>query len=327
MQKKLEDLIRMMGGDEDMPNTDKLRDAELARKDLEKAVTVAFNDLLDSKMKVSTGKTVQLFDEEETVKGVAIYEISPTEKDWTKIFTDAFNAVYYKGSYLYNVMEYYAEMDSHLDVDDWKDEVLEEIEELAEELADEEIKIEVVMKGNTIIRQRLFNEEGQAGYELLTSGKETRFLLYYGADDKITPVVEFTSTKSGKTVEFETVIYTGYDKYRLSGSDVNLNKLSPLGVPMGEYSMSISGYKITLNVAAEGKGVNHELRLKISDSYMSRYLDSVSVVLYTEKGASINKPKGVETVDIGDYSEKELNKLWNKLGEGFAEYFGEVFDY
>jgi hypothetical protein len=316
---KIDDLLRLSGREsDDLPGTEKLADTDLAKKDLEKAVTVAFKDLFDSKIKISKGKTIQLFDDEKTVKGAAIYQISPTEKEWKKLMQDAFDAVSYKGSYLYRAVEYYLAMNkSSKDVDDYLDDLREEIPEIAENMADSELKIEVIMKGNTILRQRMYTEDGHMGYDAYRSGKETRFFVFYASNssEEYTPVFDFQSTKSGRTYEFEATVGKGSDKVRFSGADVNPGKTSALGIPVGEYSFSVEKNRVELNVVPEGKGTNHELRIRFNQEYRYRSFDSFSLTLYTEKGASISKPKGVETVDISDYSDAEFQKLASKVGQ------------
>ena len=84
---------------------------------------------------------------------------------------------------------------------------------------------------------------------------------------------------------------------------------------MGEYSFSVEKNRVELNVVPEGKGTNHELRIRFNQEYRYRSFDSFSLTLYTEKGASISKPKGVETVDISDYSDAEFQKLASKVGQ------------
>lgn len=326
---KLEDLVRLTGGDaDDLPDTDKLLDDKLMKKDLEKAMTVLFKDLFNSRMKISKGKTVALFDDEKTVKGVAVYQISPTEKEWKKMMTDVLDTVVYKGSYFRSYLEFYAEMQGgRMDADDMLDELRDAIDEVAEKLADQDVTIEVYMKGNTIIRQAVrFGEDGESvGYDALASGKESRFLMYYSEEeDDVEPLFDFQSNQSGRTLEFEATIYSGRTKYRVSGSGINTKKVSALGVPQGEYSINIEGNRIDLNVAPEGKGMNHELRIRFSEDNRYRTFDSFSVTLYTEKGTTINKPKGVETVDLSDYSEAEFQKLVTKLYPKFMNIVQKV---
>ena len=316
---KLEDLVRLTGGDaDDLPDTDK------------REKNGRFKDLFDFRMKISKGKTVALFDDEKTVKGVAVYQISPTEKEWKKMMTDVLDSVVYKGSYFRSYLELLAEVEGgRMDADDMLDELRDAIDEFAEKLADQDVTIEGYMKGNTIIRQAVrFGEDGASvGYEALASGKESRFFVYYSEEEgDVEPLFDFQSTQSGRTLEFEATIHSGRDKYRISGSGINTKKVSTLGIPQGEYSISIEGNRIELNVAPEGKGMNHELRIRFNQDNRYRAFDSFSATLYTEKGTTINKPKGVETVDLSDYSEAEFQKLVQKLSNKLMNIAQKVVD-
>lgn len=329
---KLEDLSEILTNNGEAPDTDKLKDTDLARKDLEKALTVAFKDLFDSKLKITKGKTVQLFDEEETVKGAVIYQISPTEKEWKKLLQDLYDNLFYKGSYANASLEYYVEMSGvSKDPSDFLDQIKDQIPDLAEKLADLDVKIEVVMKGNTIIRQSVYlkDEQYQMGYDALSSGKTSRFFAFYAENDKVTPVFDFQRTVNGRNAEFEGTVYSGRNNKlaRISGSGINLKKRSTLNIPVGEYSVTINEgytYRVDLNVAPEGKGMNHELRFKMDQNMRYRSFDSLSLTLYTEKGAKVSKPKGLETEEITD--RKDLEKLAEKLAQKAEKALGKYFN-
>ena len=324
----IKDLMSIITNEEmdDLPDSSKLQDMDLAKKDLEKAMTAVFKDLFNANMKITKGKTVDLFDEEETVKGVAIYQISPSEKDWKAMMQDAFNAALYKGSYMYNALQYATEV-GYLDddADDLMDELKEMIPDIAEKLADQELKIEVVMKGNTIIRQRLYNEEGQVGYDALTSGKQSRFFVFFGDEDELMPLFDFQSTKNGSKLEFESTVYSRREKFiRMSGSDINLSKRSTLDIPVGEYTVSVYTYRLNMTVTPEGKGMNHEVRFKFTESSRSNPFDSLTVTLYTQKGTKIDKPKGLETVEITE--RKDLEKVAEKLSKKLSSIAEKIVD-
>ena len=302
---------------------DQLRDMDLAKKDAEKITKIIFKHLLNGDVKISKGKTVRLFDEEETVKGAAVYQISLSEKQWKALLTELVSYAEDKDSYVYSLIDayvvylkqqysyYYKDIEDAADViDQWKD----QIPEAAETLADQDLKFEVVMKGNTIIRQRVFTDDGGAGYDLLTSGKEVHFAFY--TEEEM--LLDLQAERSGSKLDIEATVFADGEKIRITGSDIKLNKRSQLGIPQGEYSMSFDGNRVSLNVTPEGKGMQHELRIRFDQSYRYRSFDSLTFTLYTEKGAKIAKPKGVDTVDISDYSLNELEKLAEKLYSKFS---------
>lgn len=316
---RLEDLPRVLGMDEDteLPDSSRIRDARQAKKDMKKAMTVAFKDLFNANVKITKGRTVQLFDEEKTVKGVAVYQIKPTEKEWEKLLTDVYNAAAYKGSYLYNAMEYMLTAQaSREDVDDvletWKD----KLPDYAEKLAEREITIEVWMKGSTILRQSVTADEGKycCGYDAYTSDKDSRFFLFYAEDEEVQPVFDMTCSAARGVASFDADLYVdGDDAIRLSGSGIRLKKTSTLGVPQGEYTASYMGFNVEFDVTPQGKGMDHTFRIQGSYLYLLLGVNEASVNLYTEKGATIKKPRGAETVNVGDMSEKELDRLMEKI--------------
>lgn len=326
---KLEELPRVLGMDEDaeLPDSSKLRDTKQAKKDMEKAMTVAMKDLFRSNVKITKGKTVQLFDEEKTVKGVAIYQIKPTEKEWNKLLMDAYNAAAYRGSYLYNALDYFAELyDSDKDADELLEELQEELLDLAEELAENDVTIEIWMKGSTIIRQSVTTNDGDCvyGYDAYASDKESRFFLFSATGDEVQPIFDMTSSTSRGVTSFDADLYA----YRgasisITGSDIKLKKTSTLGIPQGEYSINYMGLRMDLDVAPQGKGMDHTF--KVSGAYLSFLgVNDVSVNLYTEKGASIKKPKGADTVDVGEMSEEELERLADKIEDKLEGTLGKL---
>ena len=295
---------------------DELKNEKQAKKDLEKLMRIVFKHVFDSNIKITTGKTVRLFDGTETVKGAAVYQISLSEKEWNALLNDLVDCIDDKDSYVYSAIDVYVQRMNqsysyvnYEDASDVIDELRDQIPDFAEEMADLGLTLEVIMKGNQIISQRLYSDDADVCYEAMRSGNELHFDVL--VDDNV--VFDFRGTKNGRHTEFEANAYIDGEKFRVTGSEINLNKKSQLGIPEGEYVMNYDDYKITLNVASEGKGVMHELRIRFDQDDRYRPFDSLTVSLYTQNGASISKPKGVDVVNLNDYTTEELQELVSNL--------------
>lgn len=296
-----------------------LKDTKQAKKDLEKLMKIAFKHVFDSDIKITTGKTVRLFDGTETVKDAAVYQISLSEKQWRALLEDLVDCIDDKDSYVYSAIDVYVQRmkaaysySSYMPYEDASDvieELRDQIPDFAEEIADLGLKLEVIMKGNQIISQRLYNDDIDVCYEALRSGDELHFDVL--VEDNV--VFDFVGTKSGRNTEFEANAYIDGEKIRVTGSNINLNKKSQLGIPQGEYTLNYDDNKITLNVESEGKGVMHRLRIRFDQNDRYRSFDSLTISLYTEKGASISKPKGTGVVNLNDYTMEELQELLYNL--------------
>lgn len=310
-------------GDFDLGNDfDELKNEKQAKKDLEKLKKIVFKHVFDSDIKITKGKTVRLFDGEETVKGAAVYQISLSEKEWKALLNDLVDCIDDKDSYIYSTIDVFVQRMkqsySYMNYEDASDvieELRDNIPEYAEKIADLGVKLEVAMKGNQIISQRLYNDEGDLCYEAMRSGNDLHFDVM--VNDNV--VFDFQGTKDGRHTEFDANVYIDGDKIRITGSDINLNKRSQLGIPQGEYVLNYDEYKVMLNVESEGKGVMHELRIRFDKNDRYRSFDSLTISLYTERGASISKPKGAEVVDLNDYTMEELQKLVSDLQMQFYQ--------
>ena len=160
---------------------------------------------------------------------------------------------------------------------------------------------------------------------------ELIYVTSYGTKQDL---VERTYTKTGDTYEGRIIVNGGtgeyYDYYTDSyisyenkltlDYKLDNSKTSVLGIPYGEYSISVTDYgetnSVSLTVAAGANGgVDHTISIFMDDDYYSYYgISRLDLTINATDHSTVSKPNQ-RPVDISNYSEQELEALFESIEE------------
>ena len=221
-----------------------------------------------------------------------------------------------------------------IDLDDFEDDLDDAIYDLADRLRDQAEDIgeavedagftwTLAMEGKNVRQIYLYVTDrwGEQGilYEakgMDSDGMEQALVLVEDGDQQV--VMEHSYTRKGKNLEGEMTIH-GYPDVTLE-YEMDLGKVSPLGVPYGTYELTVGGESVELEVTAgAGKSTDHTLTVK-ADPYNFDYMFSkLEITLNATEKGSAKKPDAKHTEDITDYSNRELSELFEDLSESLSD--------
>ena len=212
-------------------------------------------------------------------------------------------------------------------------EAREHIDETAREIAEQNLKFEVLMEGNDIIRQRIYNDEGCLAYESVKSGKTQRLWVYMKEDEDYAfrAECEIASRGNDRTINMD--LFSDDEKVAGLECDIDISSRSVIGTFEGDYKLTVysdwdeSVSVVKMNVAPEANGFMHSVTYEADDdtAYYSG-IDTVRAKLFVASGSRVKVPAGVETVDISDYSDMKLMRLANTLASKLSSRLEDLFD-
>ena len=188
----------------------------------------------------------------------------------------------------------------------------------------------LAVEGDTVRQISISDKE--SGYVYETNGDEssgrTQLIYLTSVYHDTLKLVEHTYTKNGDTSQGRIALNTlggSYPAYNETPITLDYRmdrgKTSVLGIPYGEYSLSVydpyesASVSFSLKVAAgTGGGADHTFTIDLGDEYYYyNGFSRISVTVNATEGSSVSKP-GQRPVDISNYSEDELEALFYDLG-------------
>lgn len=297
---------------------------------VEKNQTVKYNEL-SGKTEKCTVYTFEPTAEEVEEVLLKIAEELENDKKLRKVFEDLF-----ENEVIAEYLEEYAFDDDPMDViEDALDTIVEGLEDnaadIGEAIEDVGFVWTMAVKGKDIVLIEIEMKEFEEiyAYEYKNADDKVEEIIYVSSYDDPDFFISNKYKVDGKVYDGKVTFYDGWDEYVIS-YEINSEKASPLGLPLGEYQFSFEGIDLDLEVVEAKQGVDHIVTIGGEDFYYETdgLFGEVEVTVNATDKSTAKKPSGTKE-DISDYDEDELYELIMTIGEELREVlmdeFGDMF--
>lgn len=323
-------------------------DREAVKKDVDAITAIVGKALKDADIKIEKNAPICPFNEEGEIKA-AVYTVTLTEEQMKTLLTDIADYIEsddcYIGTYAADLFAMLNEAGASADLD--LDEIIgdleliegadetfptfdelmaklrEQIPEAAERYVEEGWKLEAVMKGNDIIRQRIYNNEGQScGYDSITNGATTRTAFRFDRGDGDVYIRDELRTVNGSVVQSHIDVIHGDDTVTACDATYDTSKKDVFGAPEGTWNITLSDGEnglealVQIYTRLENGGMTYDINFVPSEDMNEGgiyTIKSMQFHAHTSEISGVEKPAGAKEVDISDYSDVQLGKLFTGI--------------
>ena len=174
----------------------------------------------------------------------------------------------------------------------------------------------LAVEGDNVRQIRLSVDGGRAAFVYEAKGAESSGrseLIYTVAYGERLELVKRSYTKKGKNVDGRITLTIPYEDSIALSYKYDSGKISALGVPYGEYRLSIAdrNFSVTMTVDDGGNGgVDHTILIRAGSGYFGSYLEfgRLELNINATDRCTVSRPSQ-RPVDISDYSEWEFAEL------------------
>lgn len=328
---------------------DKIDKAAL-RQDSEAIADIVKKALKEADIAIEKNVPVDLFNDGEQIKA-AVYTITLTEEQIKALLTDIADYLDSDDCYLADyandwiillnelaVKEIDEDMDLYLDdfedyagIDDVIANFREKIPELAKQYVEDGYKLEAVMKGNDIVRQRIYNDDGSFGYDAIAEGNEEHFMVYADDDEERVLSADVNRVVNGDNVEVKCVANVSEGNKLVVEGKSDLSKRSVIGTHEGVWDfVATDADGETIGTAHVDSAMDKNSRMKHlinvkPGADMEAEFNELTIDFLAGEGDGVERPAGVEEVDISDYSDTKLTRLISSIVLKLYSNIGGIF--
>ena len=321
-------------------------DRDEIEADRQAIAKIVADTLAKAKIDIDKNESVKLFGSEK-IDGCAVYTVKLTEEEIEDLINDIADYLdsddCYIAEYFDELLELAAEFNLEIDIENTAGktgmsgltaQLREGAHDFAAKYVEEGMLIEAVMKGSELIRQRIYNDDGELGYDSKANGDKTHTMIYSRAFDSEGErrVIDANTTVNGSRVELEAAVTSYGELDCLINADIDTSSMSAIGTYEGEYTIKAYDFYgdetvIKVKVEKENGGMMHRVNVELDeDQAYSSEFRSINANILVKDGSGVEKPAGASEEDVGEYTDMQFVQLYYKLITGFSSAFGDFID-